>query len=122
MNPLFSVLFFACSIFNFYVYGITHDGMQAGLGVLMAVLGLAYAFGTCFVVTDGAVQVKNPLGMTLRTYPFESPHDLEVRGNKLWITTTDGSRKKAGGIIASGTDLRALAATIAELQAKSPRR
>ena len=52
MSPVWSVIFFACSIFNFYVYGLTHDGMQAGLGVLMGVLGLAYMFGSVLVIED----------------------------------------------------------------------
>ncbi|HTJ42775.1 MAG TPA: hypothetical protein VL463_11815 [Kofleriaceae bacterium] len=121
LNPLFSLLFFGCSIFNFYVYGVTHAGMQAALGVMMGLAGVAYAFGTSFVVDSHGVMVKNPFGMTLKTHVYESPHDLEVRGNTLWVTTTDGQRKKAGGLIASGTDMRALASAIADARAKTPR-
>jgi hypothetical protein len=121
MNPLFSVLFFVCAVLNFYVYGLTHDGLQAALGVMMGVVGFLYAFGTCFVVDNLVVQVKNPLGMTLRAYTYESPHDLAIDGNKLWVTTTDGQRKKVGGLIASGGDMRALAQAIADAQAKAPK-
>ena len=121
LNPLFGVLFFVVSIFNFYVYGVTHDGMQAALGAMMALIGLMYTFGTAFVVDAHVVQVKNPMGMTLKTFAYDSPHDLELRGSTLWITTSGGDRKKCGGFLTSGTDIRALAAAIADAQAKAPK-
>ncbi len=116
--PYWSVIFFACAIVNFYVYGITHDGMQAGLGVLMGIIGLVYALGPVLVIEGHAVEQKNPFGMTLRTHVFASPHDLAIEGRKLWVQTSE-RRVKIGGTLANAKDWRALADAIAAAQAKT---
>ena len=119
--PYWSVIFLGCAIANFWVYGITHDGMQAGLGVMMGLIGLVYAFGPVLVIEGHVVQQKNPFGMTLRTHVFESPHDLEIEGRKLWVQTSD-RRAKVTGLLANARDWRALTDAIADAQAKSPKR
>ena len=120
LSALFGGLFFVVAAFNFYVYGITHDGMQLGLGILMGVIGLLYSFGTFLVVDEHSVQIKNPLGITMKTHHFTSPHDLTIEGKKLWVQTTGGDRKKVSGAVASGRDWAALAEAIAAAQAKAP--
>jgi hypothetical protein len=120
MNPIFGALFACVAIFNFYVYGVTRDGMQLALGFMMLLFGMLYAFGTLLVVDDLVVQIKNPFGMTVRTRVFRSPHDLAIQGRTLWIQCTDGDRRKVSGLVASGRDWRALADAIAAAQAKSP--
>ncbi len=118
LNPVFGGLFFVVAAFNFYVHGITHDGMQLGLGLIMGVLGLLYSFGTYLIVVNDVVELKNPLGITMRSYRFESPHDLAIQDRKLWIMLPDGSRKKISGLVASGRDWRALKDAIANAKAE----
>ena len=67
-----------------------------------------------------AVLVKNAFGMTMRTYGFDTPHDLAVEGRKLWVQTSD-RRAKVSGLLASAKDWRTLRETIAEAQKSAPR-
>ena len=120
MSPVWSSVFFLCAVANFWVYGVTHDTMQAGLGVMMGVLGVVYAFGSVLVIEGHAVQVKNAFGMTMRTYVFRTPHDLAVDGRKLWVQMDD-RRAKVSGVLASAKDWRTLRETIAEAQQSAPR-
>jgi hypothetical protein len=119
LSALFGGLFFVVAVFNFYVYGITHDGMQLALGIMMGVIGLLYSFGTFLVVDARSVQIKNPLGITMKTHHFASPHDLTIEGKKLWVETANG-RKKISGLVASGRDWAALADAIRAAQTSSP--
>ena len=121
LSALYGGLFFVVAAFNFYVYGVTHSGMQLFIGILMCVIGLLYAFGTFLLVDAHTVQIKNPLGITMKTHHFTSPHDLTIEGKKLWVQTSGGGRKTVSGLVASGRDWAALAEAIATAQAANPR-
>jgi hypothetical protein len=75
----------------------------------MLLVGLSYVFGTLLTVDGDRVEVKNPFGMTMRTYRFVS---LEVTGRTLWVTQPDGTRRAVRGWLANGRHWRALAAAI----------
>ena len=111
----------AVAAFNLVTFALTQSGMQLALAALLAAAGLMYMFGTVCVVEDDRVEVKNPLGMTLKTLRFSSPHDLQIDGRTLWVQTTDGERKKVSGMVANGNHWRALGHAIADAQAAAPR-
>jgi hypothetical protein len=121
MNKLLAILSFAVAGLNLFTFTLTGRGMQAGLGLLFLVLGLMQLFATAFVVElrddgSGEIQVKNPLGMTLRRHPFATLADLEIQGSKLQVTRTDGSRKRMGGFGVDGGDMARLRETLARLR------
>jgi hypothetical protein len=117
LNKGFGVLFVVLAGFQFFVYSTTHKGMYIALAGLWVLIGLGYLLGACFVVEQtvdgsGEVQMKNPLGMTLKRHAFAKPTDLSIEGNKLHVRLTSGETKKVGGFIADGGDMRRLAAWI----------
>jgi hypothetical protein len=116
-SKVWGACFFGIAALNLYTYSLAHDGLQLALAIIMAVVGAMYMVSTLFVVGPGAVQLKNPLGMTLRTYPFDSPHDLRIDGRKLWVTMPDGRQKKLNGFMAATADWGALIRVVHDAQA-----
>jgi len=116
-SKVWGACFFGIATLNLYTYSLAHDRMQLVLAIIMGVVGLMYMVSTLFVVGPSSVQVKNPLGMTLRTYPFDSPHALEIEGRKLWVTMPDGRRKKLNGFMAASGDWAELIRAVHEAKA-----
>jgi len=112
LNRILAVFLLGTSALNMYVFMATSKTMQLGLAALFGVLGLLYMFGNVLVVTATEVQIKNPLGMTLKRYPIGSIADLELREkNKLYL----GEKKIASlGFVAAGTDVHRLRQAIAK--------
>jgi hypothetical protein len=120
-NKFWGVLMLGTAGLQMFTYSLTHKSMYLALAAVMGLVGIAYLAGTCFVVEiaadgTGEVQVKNPLGMTLKRHAFARAADLAVHGNKLAITLADGSEKTVGGLIADGGDMRKLAQLIEQRQ------
>ena len=63
------------------------------------------------VVEDRTIELKNPIGMTLKTFVIDSPADLEIQGRKLFITS-HGQKKKISGLMANGAQWRELTQAI----------
>lgn len=53
-------------------------------GVVVLLLGVLTLVNAQVVVEPNEVQLRNPLGMTLKRYPVQSPVDLGFQGNALW--------------------------------------
>jgi hypothetical protein len=126
MNKLLAILSFAVAGINLFTFALTAKLMHGGIAGLFVLLGVLQLFATAFVVAiagdgSGEVQLKNPLGMTLRRHPFAKLSDLQVDGSKLYVTRTDGHRKKLGGFGADGGDMARLRARLDELSYKTPR-
>jgi len=120
LSPIWGSAFLAIAVLDLFVYSLNHETLQLLLGLIMGLVGVSYMFGTLLVIDRFAVQLKNPLGMALKTYPYESPDDLAVEGRKLWVTT-GGQRRKVNGMLANGSHWRAMTAAIAEAQAEESR-
>ena len=108
---ILAVFLLGTSALNFYVFIATSQTMQLGLAALFGVLGLLYMFGNVLVITATELQIKNPLGMTLKRYPIGSLAELELRDKKLYL----GEKKIASlGFVAAGTDVHRLRDAIAK--------
>jgi len=82
LSALYGGLFFVVAAFNFYVYGVTHDGMQLGLGIMMGVIGLMYTFGTF-----------------LAERAFEPFFTTKVKGTGLGLSQVHGFANQSGGAV-----------------------
>jgi hypothetical protein len=55
------------------------------MGALFILVGVLYLTGAFLVVEEGRLLVKNALGMTVRTYPFESLRDFVIEGGRVYL-------------------------------------
>ena len=59
-------------------------GVASGVaGVILLVLGVLQLRAPMVVVADGEVQLRNPLGMTVKRFPVNSLADLRMEGKSL---------------------------------------
>ncbi len=116
LSPIWGVLFLVIAVVDLWTYTFTHSALQLVFAAAMALVGISHLMGALLEVDDHTIELKNPIGMTLRTFVVESPADLEIQGRKLFITTS-GQRKKISGLMANATQWRALAAAIAKAKA-----
>jgi hypothetical protein len=116
LNRVLAAFLLGVSALNFYVFVATSNKMQLGLSALFCLIGLLYMFGNVLVITAGEVQIKNPLGMTLKAYPIGSLAELELREKKLYL----GDKKIASlGFVAAATDVHRLGDAIAKAKSGS---
>ena len=108
--------FLAIAVVDLYLYTFTHQAMQLAFAALMGLVGLSHLMGALLVVEGHTIELKNPLGMTLRTFVIDSPADLEIQGRKLWIRS-GAEKKKISGLMANGAQWRQLADAIRAAQA-----
>lgn len=53
------------------------------VGVLLGAFGVLTIRNPIAVITDTEVQMRNPLGMTVRRFPISGPADLRLEGTKV---------------------------------------
>jgi hypothetical protein len=119
-NPWLASPYFVAAGLAIVDLGLTGNGLAAFFAVLMIAVALRYLLGTVLVATDGAVELINGFGGVSRRYKVASPHDLDVRGRTLTIRSRDGRPAKVTGILARGSDWRALATAIERARAATP--
>jgi hypothetical protein len=88
---------------------ITGNLLLAGLGAFHILVAIGFLVQPAFVVQEKQIEVKNILGMTLKTHDVALA-DLEVRDNKLY--RNGESKALAGGFFARGDDLAKVQAAI----------
>jgi hypothetical protein len=109
LNRVLGALMMGVGAFNLYVYLLSSRTTQVVLAGVFGLVGLLYLIGDLLVVTATEVQIKNPLGMTLKSHPIGSLADLEVREKKLYV----GEKKIASlGFAATGGDVQRLVRAI----------
>jgi hypothetical protein len=123
-NKFWGVLMLGTAGLQVFTYNLTHKGMYLALAALMGLVGVMYLVGTCFVVDiaadgSGEVQMKNPMGMTLKRHAFAAIGDLSMQGGKLAIRLREGGEKKVGGLLADGGDMARLAKVIEQRRGSS---
>lgn len=109
-SPALGILFLVLAGIDAAMY------ISAG-GVKLLVLALLFMLGAVtqlvfdlFVVGNGRVEIKNPLGMTTRTLAYSK---LKIARRALLVTTQgDGATFKLNGMLASRRDWKKLAAAI----------
>lgn len=72
-------------------------GIPFALAGLFSVIGIFYLMNPPFVLEPRRLLIKNPLGMTLKTYTFDSPTALEVVDGKVFLDQ-GGERVRLRGI------------------------
>ncbi len=112
LAPIWGGLFLVVSAIDLYIWTLTHKELQLIFAGLMALVGLSHLFGVLLTTDGNLIEVKNPLGFTLRKLVITSPDDLEIVGRKLFVTS-DGQRRKVSGLMANGAHWATLATAIA---------
>lgn len=80
------------------------------VGVVVVAMGVLYVVNPMAVVHDGEMEIRNPLGMTLRRVSYSNRRDLVVRGGRVFVRCgTTEQTTGVGGMMVSRTDLDALA-------------
>jgi len=118
LSPVWGSGFVLIAVVDLWLYSTTGGGLQLALAAIMGLVGVSHLLGALLVVDGNTIELKNPLGMTLKTFTVESPGDLAIEGKTLWIRVGD-QKKKVSGLMANGAHWRALAAAIADAQAKA---
>jgi hypothetical protein len=111
LSPLWGGAFLVIAIVDLGLYSITHQGMQLALAAIMGLVGFSHVMGTLLQIDGNTIELKNPIGMTLKTFVVDTPNDLEIEGRKLWVRQ-GAERKKISGLMANGAHWRQLAKAI----------
>ena len=109
LSPVFGAFLLAVAALDLVLFATGGEMLQLGLGALLGLGGLAHLFGPLLVVDNGVVELKNPLGMTMRVLPFDR---LEIAGRRLLVTNA-GETRKVNGLLAKRRDWHELAKAIA---------
>lgn len=80
-------------------------------GAVILLLGVMLLINPMMRIEAHEVQVRNPLGMTLRRFPVSSPADLRFEGNKL-IHVPQGKAIGTLGFGANREDVNRLRAQV----------
>lgn len=62
----------------------TGELLNIVVGVVLAVLGVAYVVGKALVLTPDEVQLKNPIGVTTKRVAIARPTDLRLEDKTLY--------------------------------------
>ncbi len=116
LSPIWGCLFIAVAVIDLYVYSLTHANMQLVFCVIMALVGVTHLTGALLIIEGNTIELKNPLGMTLKSFVIDSPNDLTIEGKKLWIRS-GAEKKKISGLMANGAQWKQLAAAIEKAKA-----
>lgn len=63
---------------------MTANGLQLFMGCFFILLGILYTANPALLITETEILVKNPLGMTLKRYPY-TIENVEISGNKILV-------------------------------------
>lgn len=118
LSPVWGAMFLLVAILDLVVWTMTHANMQLVFAVIMGLVGVTHLTGALLLVDDHTIELKNPLGMTLKTFVVDSADDLQLDGRKLWIRQ-GADKKKVSGIMANGAHWKQLADAIAAAKARA---
>jgi len=91
---------------------LTGQLVSGGLGALIAALGILMTVNPMLRIEPHEVQVRNPLGMTLKRFRVSSPTDLRIERNVLRYAPT-GKRISGLGFGVDKGDVAQLRAQLA---------
>ncbi|TSD54374.1 hypothetical protein [Aeromicrobium piscarium] len=86
---------------------LTGQGLGTAAGGILVALGVLMLVNPMAKVEPNEIQIRNPLGMTLKRYAVASPTDLRVDGKTL-RQASDGKKLMSLGFGADGSDVAAL--------------
>lgn len=85
---------------------------SVAVGAISGIVGVLWLVNPIAVASDEALEIKNPLGMTLRRIPLQSRRDLEVREGRVFVR--GGSRPVLATLVTHRPDVEALARWVSE--------
>lgn len=110
-NKAFGGFMLVCSLFILGVAVLTGTLFpQALTGGILLLVSLGYLTQPALVITASEVQLKNMLGMTVKSYAVREPADLKLRDGKLMVR--DEQLRTAKWLL-SGADWARLEALVA---------
>jgi hypothetical protein len=87
-------------------------GLQLLIGGLNIGIGIAYLTQPWFVVFEDRIEIRNLLGMTMKTHTISSLAELEVREKKVYRIGEARPLRGAGGFLARSDDIAAVQVAI----------
>lgn len=87
-------------------------GMSVLLGLLLSAVGAGFVSRPWFVVFDQKIEIRNMVGMTMKTHEFDSLRELEVVGKR--VCRGGSPLKGVGGMLVRSSDLADVASAIEE--------
>jgi len=119
LSPIWAAFFFVLAGVDAYVWTGSHSTLVLLFAVALALGGVAHLLGALLVVDDHTIDIKSPLGPTMRSLRVESPHDLRIEGRKLFVKS-GGETRRISGLMANSKHWRALADAIAAARDSAP--
>lgn len=110
-NAVFGALLLLLGLFTLGVGVVVGKPMLLLVGALNTLVGLGFTTRPFALVTDRGVEMKNLLGMTMKTHAVPKEH-LAVRGGS--IVDARSGKKLAGGMLARREDLESLERMLAK--------
>ncbi len=109
-SPALGILFLVLAGIDAAMYISAGGAKLLVLALLFVVGAITQLVFDLFVVGNGRVEIKNPLGMTTRTLAYSK---LQISRRALLVTTRgDDATFKVNGVLASRRDWKKLAAAI----------
>lgn len=112
LSPIWAAFFFVLAGVDAYVWVGDRSTLVLLFAVALAAAGVAHLFGALLVVEDHTLDIKSPLGPTMRSFRIETPNDLQIEGRKLFVKT-GGETRRISGLMANRKHWKALADAIA---------
>lgn len=91
---------------------LTEAWVTGGAGLILIVLGVLQLVNPALRIEPDEVQVRNPLGMTLKRFPVTSPADLRLE-DKVLTHVPQGKKIASLGFGFQASDVEALRAQLA---------
>ncbi len=82
------------------------------VGAVNGAVALGITFAPMFVVHADRIEMRNLLGMTMRTHTFDSLADLEIRGSKIFRRSGESKALAGAGFIGRGSDWARVVAAV----------
>lgn len=92
---------------------LTAEFLSGGVGVLLLALGILMTVNPMLRIEPHEVQVRNPLGMTLKRFRVTSPADLRIERNALRYVP-DGKKISGLGFGVDNSDVARLRAQLSD--------
>lgn len=82
-NKTLAIALFVVGVLIFVVSLLSQQWITVATGVIVAPLGIAMLVNPMLRIEPYEVQLRNPLGMTLKRFAVTSPADLSLKGGTL---------------------------------------
>lgn len=110
-KPVFGWVLLVLGLFVIGTSLLTGNLVLTVVGVVNSAAAVGFATQPMFVVFADRVEVKNLLGMTLKTLPIRSLQDLRIEGSQVVVPHSPKPRRLGGALVRT-SDWEALRAAV----------